>query len=305
MFTADDLGKLILLSYWGPVLLLMAFALWAVWKWLPFGKAAKAVAALAVLVAVPTLFILPLFQVVKADKKKEDEYQQRYQAAKAVFDRQCQNAGEKIYRTVDNVEGIMLLRVREEYSAGKGRDPMWDDAAAKSGSGPNDGAKEYYINSFLLFSTGKGVAFEGNLLPTSKYLPRYRYVDVLQPDGQSVIRYRGGWDVNRKPLDEEANPKQPARYAFTYENNVDPELRKLWIAGTTWKVLDVKTGELLAEKTIYAFEPSLGYGADFSSQDPWVRAVKCPDDVHISRFFVERVLKPKPDTKQASGSARP
>ena len=64
MFTADDLGKLILLSYWGPMLLLMAFALWAVWKWLPFGKAAKAVAALAVLVAVPALFILPLFQVV-------------------------------------------------------------------------------------------------------------------------------------------------------------------------------------------------------------------------------------------------
>ena len=26
MFTADDLGKLILLSYWGPMLLLMAVA---------------------------------------------------------------------------------------------------------------------------------------------------------------------------------------------------------------------------------------------------------------------------------------
>ena len=102
MFTTDDLGKLILLSYWGPMLLLMAFALWAVWKWLPFGKAAKAVAALAVLVAVPALFILPLFQVVKADKKKEDEYQQRYQAAKAVFDRVahegCLNAPNIQYR---------------------------------------------------------------------------------------------------------------------------------------------------------------------------------------------------------------
>ena len=301
MFTTDDLGKLILLSYWGPMLLLMAFALWAVWKWLPFGKAAKAVAALAVLVAVPALFILPLLQVVKADKKKEDEYQQRYQAAKAVFDRQCQTAGEKIYRTVDNVEGMMLLKVREKYTDGKGRDPMWDDAAARSGSDPKDSSDQYYINSFLQFSTGVegggGLAFEGNLLPTSKYLPRYRYVDVLQPDGKSITRYRGGWNINRKPLAEEANPKQPARYAFTYENNVDPELRKIWIAGTTLKVLDLKTGELLAEKTIYAFEPSLGYGADFSSQPPWVRAVKCPDDenLQISRFFVERVLKPKPD----------
>ena len=155
MFTADDLGKLILLSYWGPMLLLMAFALWAVWKWLPFGKAAKAVAALAVLVAVPALFILPLFQVVKADKKKEDEYQQRYQAAKAVFDRQCQNAGEKIYRTVDNVEGIMLLRVREKYTDGKGRDPMWDDAAALSGSSSTDNVENIILMIFCCLVRGR------------------------------------------------------------------------------------------------------------------------------------------------------
>ena len=309
MFTADDLGKLILLSYWGPMLLLMAFALWAVWKWLPFGKAAKAVSALAVLVAVPALFILPLFQVVKADKKKEDAYQQRYQAAKAVFDRQCQNAGEKIYRTVDNVEGIMLLRVREKYLNKNGYDPMWDDAAALSGSYPTDGVEKYYINNFLQFSTGAegggGLAVEENLLPNSKYLPRYRYVDVLQSDGKSVIRYRGGWNVNRKPLAEEANPKQPARYAFTYENNVDPELRKLWIAGTTLKVLDLKTGELLAEKKVYAFETKFGGTANHTT--PWSLAIKCPDDenLQISRFFVERVLKPKPDTKQANSSAKP
>ena len=305
MFTADDLGKLILLSYWGPMLLLMAFALWAVWKWLPFGKAAKAVAALAVLVAVPALFILPLLQVVKADKKKEDEYQQRYQAAKAVFDRQCQNAGEKIYRTVDNVEGIMLLRVREKYLNKNGYDPMWDDAAALSGSFPTDGVEEYYINDFLQFSTGRGLAVEGNLLPHNKYLPRYRYVDVLQPDGKSVIRYRGGWDIGRKPLNEEANPKQPARYAFTYENNVDPELRKLWIAGTTLKVLDLKTGELLAEKTVYAFETKFGGTANHTT--PWSLAIKCPSDrsLQLSRYFVERVLKPKPDTQQTNGSAKP
>ena len=305
MFTADDLGKLILLSYWGPMLLLMAFALWVVWKWLPFGKAAKAVSVLAVLVAVPALFILPLLQVVKADKKKEDEYQRRYQAAKAVFDRQCQNAGEKIYRTVDNVEGIMLLRVREEYSDGKARDPMWDDAAALSGSFPTDGVEEYYINDFLQFSTGRGLAVEGNLLPHNKYLPRYRYVDVLQPDGKSVIRYRGGWDIGKKPLNKETNPKQPARYAFTYENNVDPELRKLWIAGTTLKVLDLKTGELLAEKTVYAFETKFGGTANHTT--PWSLAIKCPSDrsLQLSRYFVERVLKPKADTQQASGSAKP
>ncbi|MDO4248863.1 MAG: hypothetical protein Q4C79_07910 [Neisseria sp.] len=236
--------------------------------------------------AVPALFILPLLQEIKKEKRKEEEYQRRYQAAKAVFDRHCQTAEEKIYRTVSNVEGLMLLRVREKYTDGKMRDPMWEDAAAFSGSSSSNNVEKYYINNFLQFSTGKGMAYEGNLLPTSKYLPRYRYVDVLQPDGKSVIRYRGGWNINRKPLAEETNPKRPARYAFTYENNVDPELRKIWIAGTTLKVLDLKTGELLAEKTIYAFEPSLGYGAKFSSQAPWSRAVKCPDNIGISRFLL-------------------
>ena len=299
MFTTDDLGKLILLSYWGPMLLLMGFLLRLVWKKLPFGKGGKVVSVLAVLVAVPALFILPLLQEIQKEKRKEEEYQRRYQAAKAVFDRQCQTAGEKIYRTVNNVEGLMLLRVREKYTDGKGRDPMWDDAAARSGPYPDDGELFDYISTFLEYS--EGIEHGGGLtykpMPNKTYLPRYQYVDVLQPDGKSIIRYRGGWDIGRKPLDEEANPKRPARYAFTYENNVDPELRKIWIAGTTLKVLDLKTGELLAEKTIYAFEPSLGYGAKFASQAPWSRAVKCPDDenLQLSRFFVERVLKPKPD----------
>ena len=45
-------------------------------------------------------------------KAEEAEWRKRYDPAKARFDQLCQNAGEKIYRTADNVDGILLLKVR-------------------------------------------------------------------------------------------------------------------------------------------------------------------------------------------------
>ena len=45
-------------------------------------------------------------------KAEEAEWHKRYDPAKARFDQLCQNAGEKIYRTADNVDGILLLKVR-------------------------------------------------------------------------------------------------------------------------------------------------------------------------------------------------
>ena len=220
-------------------------------------------------------------------KAEEAEWHKRYDPAKARFDQLCQNAGERIYRTADNVDGILLLKVRgddEKYqdnSYNPRKDQMWEDAAVESES-----KREGYIASFL---------------PYFSHV-HYDYVDVLQKDG-SIIRYSGDWHMSDKPFNQEINPPHPARYAVTYENDISWENRKHWIAGTTIKVIDTKTNELMAEKTMYAFVPALGYSELEQNPNPWGRGDRCPKEdsyqLQAVSFARKVLLSPsfKPETK--------
>ena len=221
-------------------------------------------------------------------KAEEAEWRKRYDPAKARFDQLCQNAGEKIYRTADNVDGILLLKVRgddEKYqdnSYNPLKDQMWEEAAV-----PMEAmGKEYIIN----------------FLPYRSHV-HYDYIDVLQKD-KSIIRYSGDWHITSDaPFQVELNPRNRARYAVTHENDVSWENRKHWIAGTTIKVIDTKTNELMAEKTMYVFVPELGYSKFEQNPNPWGRGNRCPDEnpyYQETVTFVRKVLiSPsfKPETK--------
>ena len=256
------------------------------------------------LVPVPALIVLFVFLVIpyflqkERDAQRQQELQQAraeraawrkqyYEPAKARFDQLCQNAGEKIYRTADNVDGILLLKVRgddEKYqdnSYNPLKDQMWENAAL-----PSEFDREEYIGSFLPDWSGV----------------HYDYIDVLQKDG-SITRYSGDWHMTDKPFNQEINPSHPARYAVTYENDVSWENRRHWIAGTTIKVIDTKTNTLMAEKTMYVFVPELGYSKFEQNPNPWGRGERCPRESEFEQqtiSFVKKVLiSPsfKPETK--------
>ena len=161
------------------------------------------------LVPVPALIVLFVFLVIPYFLQKERDAQRRQElqqaraeraAAKARFDQLCQNAGEKIYRTSDNVDGILLLKVRgddEKYQSNRynpRKDQMWEDAAIECES-----KREEYVASFLPYYSSV----------------HYDNVDVLQKDG-SIIRYSGNWSRYAKPFDQEVNPSHqlPMRMMF-------------------------------------------------------------------------------------------
>ena len=262
MFTPSDLGKLIV---WGGLLGIVLVTIIAMAIGFKFtARKNRLWVGLLIAVAVPYSCISPLVHELKRDQQKaaekEAEWRKRYEPAKARFDRLCQNAGEKIYRTADNVDGILLLKVRgddEKYQSNRYnplKDQMWEDAAVQSES-----RRENYIKSFL----------------PSRSNVFYSYVDVLQKN-QSVIRYMA-WSKNGSWIvDKQTNPHPRARYAVTYENDISWENRKHWIAGTTIKVIDTKTNELMAEKTMYAFVPELGYSKFEQNPNPWGRGMRCP-----------------------------
>ena len=164
----------------------------------------------------------------------------------------------------------MLLKVVPESTIAedtKTRDPMWDNAALQTSEGVN------FIARFLGFFGGG----------------KYRYVDVLQPNHSDIVRYSG----KDFPLNQALNPRHPARYAVTFENNVDPKLRRHWVAGATIRIIDRQTDEVIAEKTTYAFEK--GLGGTGGARMPWAFAISCENkEIFPSKLptFVTSVLKP-------------
>ena len=279
MFTPSDLGKLIV---WGGLLGIALVTIIAMAIGFKFtARKNRLWVGLLIAVAVPYSCISPLVRELKRDQQKaaekEAEWRKRYEPAKARFDQLCQNAGEKIYRTADNVDGILLLKVRgddEKYQSNRYnplKDQMWEDAAVES-----EFDREAYIEEFLL--------------PYTSSFPRYIYADVLQKNGL-VIRYSRQREKQNWVMEQRPTPHPRARYAVTYENDISWENRKHWIAGTTIKIIDTKTNELMAEKTMYAFVPELGYSKFEQNPNPWGRGMRCPMESEFKQRTVTFAIK--------------
>jgi hypothetical protein len=233
---------------------------------------------IAVLLVVALFSILPLqgYWQHLQQQRVADEFQVRFAKAKRLFDERCKTAGEKIYRTVENVEVIQLLKVRPRAGDGVGTDPMYPGAALFS-----EGGQEDYISDFLRYEMKDALNpnKRGQLADKPTPLPGYRAVEVREESDGKLYAYTKIYDaVNISPAAYNSPPKMhksvvqtgKARYGVTYEHLIDPEDRKHWIAGTVLKVIDLQTRDVIAEHTRFLFDTGLGSTAGF--RDPWASA---------------------------------
>lgn len=268
------------LLYWFIVLAAMALVLWKVKGWL--AKLLLTTTVLAIMVGPVAVHLL----------QRNDEKQQakaRLDAAMARFEVRCRSAGETITRTVDNVESVLLTNVRPKAKSSDRGDANWSDAAL-----PNEAQGDWYIRNFLFWEHHEDKRSpRGYLNNHPSGLPGYQFVDVTDADG-AIYRYR----LIKSELTElsrELITGPPARYAISFVNMVDPADREKWIAGTKVLITDTATNEVIAEHTWFSIEPGQGSTAGFRS--PWGFARTCPELKGWvggpTRFFVDRVLKPK------------
>ena len=242
---------------------------------------------------------------------KADARQKEYLESKAIFEERCKSAGEKIYQTAENVEGITLLNVPKESPQGARNDPMWEGAVFSWG-----GPEEEYVKEFLYWEIKDDDDSPGllksvdprpsaretqirlwghptNMSKHRKAYRGYRYTDVKQKNNR-FLRYRFPDDKDRKDKDTLlVQPiEQPSRYALEYKPIVDPADRKHWIAGVTVNVYDLQANTLMATKTWYALNPSQGHA--YQTWE-WSSVEACPDEkiIQYVRFFVNRVIQPK------------
>lgn len=266
-------------------------------------------------------------QTAERQTAEREATQARMTDGKTLFDEKCANvAGEKIYRKVENVEGVLLMKVRPDRGDSELATRDWPGAAFAR----EDSAKGF-IWTFLGYEYGSSTLngtptpvrpdYRGFISPGHRPggLPGYRWVEVIdEKDGQ---RYRytgsnrivGRKDVNapnvklnveRDPnydlniygwvLDKSPSPSPtPPRYGVTYEDHVIPEDRYLGVASSTIKIIDLQTQELLGEMIRYAWSPGAPSRVNPS---PWLTAYRCPDHARdtgsATRKFVDQVLIP-------------
>jgi hypothetical protein len=296
------LGNILFLVY----LILFPFCLRAAWKF-----AGKMVAdhkqrrwlQIAACLVVTVFFISPFakdYLRMREYQAKQDEFQARYNKAKAIFDERCKTAGEKIYHTAEGVEGITLLNVPQKYTHALIEDPMWEGAAL-----PHSGGGDNYIRSFLnweIYQKDEKIKRALHPRPSMRpgsydaVYPGYQYVDVRQNDN-TYLRYRYPADEDRedyrKMITEQLN-EHPARYAVEFKPIIDPADRQYWVAGLTINVYDTKENILMASKTWYSMEPGQG---NRNQRVPWAFADICPKfyayEKDLIPLFVHQALKPK------------
>jgi hypothetical protein len=249
---------------------------------------------------------------VAYDPSNRAEYQAKIAEAEAYYNNKCATvAGEKIYKTVPNVEGVLLMKIRPNRTDRELANPNWPGAAFAL-----EAYDDSYIMSFLGYEQATSV--QGKWLPITREhrgyinedynpknvsnLPGYRWVDVV--DEKDSKRYR--YTLVKKPrpqskigwvdtvLDRQPAPDPAPRYGVTFEDHVIPEERAMWVASSTVKAIDLKTNEVLGEMKRYAM--SYVHIPSNSNPGPWLSASLCPGRAFgastSTRKFVDQVLIP-------------
>jgi hypothetical protein len=248
-----------------------------------------------------------------AQRTTQEDARSRLAKAEAMFQERCKIAGERIYRSIEDVEGILLLKIRPD-NINWGNQFAMDDPYGRDLGGMG------YIETFVRGS------FQANNpglpAPGSPSRLGYLYVDVVDATDGQRYRYTGRmeepWEHDKSFLQGYKRfvlDKTPAlgtapRYGVNYEDISTHEERNYWIAGSSLQVIDLKTSEVIAERIGYMMDRSQGDRT--GNRSPWLNAADnaCPSfqrnpllrlppgqgaaaQRRQTQDFIEKVLKPK------------
>ena len=237
--------------------------------------------------------------------------------AQAMFAERCKASGEKIHKVVENVEGVYLMKIRPT-TINYGDQFRLDDPYGRDLGGIG------YIQTFVRGSYQAETS--GTPSPGSPPRLGYLYVEALDLEDGQRYRYTGAKkpvrkknvdapgvqiELRRNPnydlniyefvLDKVPAPSSTPRYGVTYDDISTREERGYWIAGSSLKVVDLQTDEVIAERVGYMLD--WAQGSDAGGRSPWLLAANtaCPKfadkraasaQVYQTLDFVEKVLKP-------------
>ncbi len=259
-----------------------------------------------------------------SSKVQQQSMKERQRIAAEMFRERCKKAGVFIHRTVENVEGVFLMKIRpkgvnygNQYEL---NDPYGSDLMGGGG----------YILSFLKGYFQATTTQGPNRPPDAPADPiGYAYAEAIDPKDNVRYRYTGSVKAVRKKKIDAPNvqlelkrnpdydlniyeylleriPSKDARprYGVTYDDISTREERDYWIAGSSLKVIDLQTNEVIAERIGYMVD--WAQGISLGGRSPWLLAADnaCPEfaarhgatsQMFQTIRFVNKSLKPKGD----------
>ncbi len=254
---------------------------------------------------------------------KEDP-KTRLAKAEAMFAERCKKAGVFIHRTAENVEGIFLMKLRPK-EINYGDQYRLDDPYGRDIGG--DGFIMTFLQGYETrqaeFAAGAPRRYGYSYVAAidEKDGKRYRYTGSMKvvgrknpntPNHKIELARNPNFDLNNYAfvLDKVPATDTSPRYGVTYDDISTREERDYWIAGSSLKVIDLKTNEVMAERIGYMMDR--GQGNNSGGRAPWLLAADtaCPDfwrntklarprpmngaslQAHQTEDFVESILKP-------------
>ncbi|MDH4305459.1 MAG: hypothetical protein OEV53_15490 [Nitrospira sp.] len=230
-------------------------------------------------------------------------------STKEYFTHLCKNeAGEFIYKTVENVEGIMQMRPRvmatdyelmhlyaleDPYNAYQSLseesyvNPPYSDAVK---------TKDVKKRAYRVYRPDQNYKFLEKPIPTLLQNPDdgAKYFRYTRPNTHK-LEFESGQYIY--PGDQEPAligqqvRELKSRYGFTWRGITRPHDRELGIAGGEVIILDLQTKEVLAVRRGYA--ASGGKTLETVAGIWWLNAAKCPASMPgDERYFIHKVLKP-------------
>jgi hypothetical protein len=202
------------------------------------------------------------------------------------FDHLCKTeAGEFIYRTVENVEGIYIMRPRKEATDSE----LSHLYALEDPYGQVLGESRLPQNSYVQPALGKYEFMEMPALGSQKKYRRY-YRDENAHPGRKYQTAINGKSVLVPYIVAEAEvPMTKSHFGYTWRGVARPYDRDMGIAGGELIILDIETNEVVAVRRGYIRS---GSGKNITGIW-WLAGQVCSEMVaEREHLFVKQVLRP-------------
>lgn len=201
------------------------------------------------------------------------------------FEHLCKTeAGEFIYKTVENVEGLYMMRPRQEATDWE----MEHLYALEDPYGQVLGESRLPQDSYIQPALGK---YEFLEMPTGSQTNYRRYYrdEHVHSDRQYQTAVNGKAVFVPYIVAETEVPVRKSRYGFTWRGIRRPSDREMGIAGGELILLDLSTYEILAVRRGYIRSGSVKNLTGIW----WLRGQVCPGSgKKPEHLFVKTVLKP-------------
>ena len=208
------------------------------------------------------------------------EQRQRKAYAKeawAYFHRLCsENSGEKIYKTIEGVKSVLVIKPLTPAKVGDEYDQFWYGdpySASPTETRAKSAAGKLVLPHAPVAMDKLGKAFD--------------FVESYVDDGTSERRLvRIVYLPEIRDYKEQSANKVMSRFGISWEDISTPADRHYWVAGSRLSVIDLKDNSVIAERIGYYIES--GFGSTNGGARPWLTSKGPPTTCPYSHDWSDR-----------------